>query len=193
MQSIDESRLESDLEYRFNYLAEFIGFGPEDAALIQASAPHLGPRIPELVQNTYDHLLAYDATARHFLLRQDGFAGQPPEDMSELDASHPQVRFRMEHLSRYFTHLFGRSYDAKMILYLDTVGKMHTARAGNASIVVPLVQMNALLGLLSDVLTASIAEWQLSPEQKMATTRAFQKLMWIQNDLINRHYCCPGE
>jgi len=30
MKRIDEQRLENDLAYRFQYLQEFIGFGPED-------------------------------------------------------------------------------------------------------------------------------------------------------------------
>src|SRR5688500_4143634 len=34
---IDEPRLESDLSYRFGYLAEFMGFGPDDIATIHAS------------------------------------------------------------------------------------------------------------------------------------------------------------
>ena len=42
MQTIDEPRLESDAQYRYQYLCEFIGFDAEDAALIQAFAPHLG-------------------------------------------------------------------------------------------------------------------------------------------------------
>ena len=52
MQHIDEPKLESDPQYRYEYLADFIGFGQEDARRIQAFAPHLGPRIPELVEQT---------------------------------------------------------------------------------------------------------------------------------------------
>ncbi|MBP90621.1 MAG: hypothetical protein CMJ64_28580 [Planctomycetaceae bacterium] len=188
MQQIDEVRLETDLQYRYDYLADFIGFGPEEVSLIQASAPHLGPRIPELVEKTYQKLLSYDTTARHFVPRQDGYDGDVPVDIAALSATHPQIQFRKDHLNRYFMQLIGRSYDAKMVLYLDMVGKMHTPRAGNASIDVPLVQMNALMGLLSDTLMQSIAEWPVDTATVMRTARAFNKLLWIQNDLINRHY-----
>ncbi|MBC8353177.1 MAG: protoglobin family protein [Planctomycetes bacterium] len=188
MQQIDEERLETDLQYRYDYLVEFIGFGPGDVSLIQSSAPHLGPRIPELVEKTYHRLLSYDATARHFVPRQDGYDGDVPTDIAALSATHPQVQFRKDHLNRYFMQLIGRSYDAKMVLYLDMVGKMHTPKAGSASIDVPLVQMNALMGLLSDTLMQSIAEWPLDAPTAMRTAQAFNKLLWIQNDLINRHY-----
>lgn len=188
MQSIDEARLETDAQYRFDYLAEFMGFGPEDAALIQASAPFLGPLIPQLVDKTYEKLLSYDATARHFVPRQAGYDGPLPGDLAHLTATHPQIRFRKEHLSRYFMQLLGRSYDGKMVQYLDMVGKMHTPKAGSKEIDVPLVQMNALMGLLADTLTDVISQQPLDAATSLRTMRAFQKLLWIQNDFINRHY-----
>lgn len=188
MQHIDEARLESDPQYRYDYLADFIGFGPDDIKRIQAAAPQIGPRIGELVDKTYEKLLSYDATARHFVPKQHGFEGEPPFDLAALDASHPQIQFRKDHLNRYFLALIGRAYDAKMVQYLDMVGKIHTARAGNGEISIPLVQMNALMGLLSDVLAEALIESPLAPEATLKTIRALNKLMWIQNDFISRHY-----
>ena len=188
MQTIDEARLETDLQYRYEYLAEFIGFGPADAALIQGFAPHLGPRIGDLVEKTYTKLLNYDATARHFVPRQHGYEGDVPENLADLTANHPQIRFRKDHLNRYFMQLIGRSYDAKMVQYLDMVGRMHTPLAGSKGIVVPLVQMNALMGLLSDAIMEAVAESPLDGTKTLQTQRAFNKLLWIQNDFITRHY-----
>lgn len=188
MKTIDEARLDTDSQYRYEYLAEFIGFGAADAALIQAFAPHIGPRIGELVEKTYTKLLGYDATARHFVPRQHGYGGDVPEGVADLTASHPQIRFRKDHLNRYFMQLIGRSYDAKMVQYLDMVGKMHTPHAGSKAILVPLVQMNALMGLLSDAIMEAIAESPLDSAKRLQTQRAFNKLLWIQNDFITRHY-----
>ncbi|MEI7688539.1 MAG: protoglobin family protein [Planctomycetota bacterium] len=187
MKTIDEARLETDLGYRFQYLAEFIGFGPEDHAAIQTAAMDLGPMIPQLVDATYDKLLAYDATARHFLPRQAGCDGPLPRSLDDLSGSAP-IQFRKEHLGRYLMQLLGRSFDSKMAIYLDMVGKMHTKNAGNAEIHVPLVQMNALMGLLSDVLSNAISQMPLDVASMLKTIRAFQKLLWIQNDFIARHY-----
>ncbi len=188
MQSIDETRLETDLQYRYEYLAGFMGFNSEDAALIQAIAPLLGPLIPQLVERTYEKLLCYDATSRHFVPRQAGYEGPLPGSVANLTQAHPQIRFRKEHLSRYFMQLLGRSYDAKMVQYLDMVGKMHTPKAGNKEIDVPLVQMNALMGLLADTLTEVISQQPLDGAISIRTLRAFHKLLWIQNDFITRHY-----
>jgi hypothetical protein len=188
MQTIDEARLETDPQYRYEYLAEFIGFGQADAALIQGFAPHLGPRIGDLVEKTYTKLLSYDATARHFVPRQHGYEGDVPGNLTDLTANHPQIRFRKDHLNRYFMQLIGRSYDAKMVQYLDMVGRMHTPLAGSKGIVVPLVQMNALMGLLSDAIMEAVAESPLDAAKTLQTQRAFNKLLWIQNDFITRHY-----
>lgn len=188
MQTIDEVKLEADPLYRYEYLADFIGFGANDAALIQAFAPHVGPRIGELVEKTYEKLLSYDATARHFVPKQHGCKAGAAESLADLDMNHPQIQFRKDHLNRYFMSLIGRSYDAKMVQYLDMVGKIHTPAAGNKQIVVPLVQMNALMGLLSDTLMNAIAESTLESDKKLKTQRAFSKLLWIQNDFVSRHY-----
>lgn len=188
MKHLDEQQLQSDCEQRYAFLSEFIQFGAEDVRRIQASAPHIGPRIGEMVDKTYTQLLAFDATAKHFLPKQHGFEGESPTDLTELNANHPQIQFRKDHLNRYFVALIGRAYDGKMIQYLDMVGKIHTPQAGNREINVPLYQMNALLGLLSDIITEVLIESPLNTDDTLQTIRAFQKLLWIQNDFISRHY-----
>ena len=188
MQTIDEGRLESDAAYRFGYLAGFMGFGEEDIAAIHASASHLAPKVAGLVDAVYVKLFDYDATKRHFVPRQEGYEGPTPENIAALTLDHPLIAFRKQHLGRYLEALVTRPYDAKMVAYLDMVGKMHTDKAGNADLRVPLVQMNALLGFVADALTATILGLGLPAETQARTLRAFGKVLWIQNDLIGRHY-----
>lgn len=188
MQQINEARLESDLAYRFQYLAEFMGFGPEDIAAIHAVAPALAPLVPTLVDAVYTKLNTYDATWRHFLPRQHGYEGPVPQDMAELTQDHPLIQYRKQHLARYLTNLVTKPYDSKMVAYLDMVGKMHTPKAGSQEIDVPLIQMNALLGFVADALLATLTGLGLERQQEVRTLRAFNKLLWLQNDLVNRHY-----
>ncbi len=188
MRHIDEDQLESDLQYRYEFLADFIGYGPEDAQLILASGPYLGPLIPQLVEATYTKLLAFNATARHFVPRQSGYTGDLPASLDDLTTTHPQIQFRKEHLARYLMQILTRSTDRKLAVYLDMVGKIHTPKAGSGEIDVPLVQMNALMGLLAITLTETIMTQISDTQLAMRTMRAFEKLMWIQNDFINRHY-----
>jgi hypothetical protein len=185
---IDEDRLEADLGYRFGYLAEFMGFGPKDVAAIHGAAPALAPLVPSLVETVYHKLASYDATWRHFVPRQFGYDGEAPQRLEDLTQDHPQIKYRKEHLARYLASLVTRPYDGKMVAYLDMIGKIHTPNAGSADITVPLVQMNALMGFVSDALTATILSLSLDRATEAATLRAFNKLLWVQNDLITRHY-----
>jgi len=188
MKHIDEAILEDDVNYRFQFVADFIGFDAEDVKAIHAAAGYLAPLIPSIVDQTYERLLAYDATARHFVPRQHGYEGPVPSSLESLRTDHPQIQFRKEHLSRYLMRLIGHAYNDKMVAYLDMTGKMHTPKAGNKDIDVPLVQMNALLGLVSDGLLSAIFELDIDAQVKARTLRAFNRLLWIQNDLVTRHY-----
>jgi hypothetical protein len=192
MKKIDELRLEDDLGYRFEYVSEFIGLGEDDVAAVLESAEHLAPIVPALVDAVYDKLHQYDATWRHFVPRQHGYEGDVPEKVEELTMDHPQIKFRKEHLGRYLARLVTGPYDPKMILYLDMVGKMHTPATGNKALDVPLVQMNALLGFVADAVTATIFSLEIPCEKKQRMIRAFGKLLWVQNDLINRHYAAQA-
>lgn len=188
MKTIDEPKLETDLGYRYQYLAEFMGFTPDDVATIHAAAPALAPLVPGLVDAVYAKLYTYNATWRHFVPRQHGYQGDVPVDIAQLTPDHPQIKFRKEHLSRYLVNLVTKPYDGKMVEYLDMVGKIHTDKAGSKQIHVPLVQMNALMGFVADAFTATILGLKLDKATEAKTLRAFGKLLWLQNDLIVRHY-----
>jgi len=191
MKTIDEARLETDLMYRVGYLTEFMGFDDGDVAALHGSAPLLAPLVPGLVDAVYDKLFEYDATKRHFVPRQSGYEGAVPESIDALAQDHAMIEFRKQHLGRYLASLVTRPYDGKMMEYLDMVGKMHTPKAGSKTLDVPLVQMNALMGFVADAVTATILGLNLDRDTEVRTLRAFGKVLWIQNDLINRHYQAP--
>ena len=188
MKRIDEQRLEEDTLYRVGYLSEFMGFGTEDIAAIHGAASHLAPLVPGIVDAVYEKLFSYDATKRHFVPRQSGYTGPVPESLESLTQDHEMIQFRKGHLGRYLAALVTREYDGKMINYLDMVGKMHTPKAGSEELDVPLVQMNALLGFVADALVNVIFGLGLDRQTEIRTVGAFNKLLWIQNDLITRHY-----
>jgi hypothetical protein len=188
MKVINEALLESDLGQRFRYLAEFMEFGPADVEAIHGAASKLAPLVPALVDAVYDKLHSYTATWRHFVPKQHGYEGPLPTNLNELPMDHPQIKFRKQHLARYLVALVTKPYDGSMVAYLDMVGKIHTPKAGSKDLNVPLVQMNALMGFVSDALVATVLSLGLPRETEVKTLRAFCKLLWLQNDLITRHY-----
>ncbi len=185
---VDEARLEDDTAYRFGYVAGFIGFGEDDVAAIHAAAPRLAPLVPGLVDAVYEKLFSTDATKRHFVPRQSGWEGAVPVGLDGLRLDHPMVVFRKQHLSRYLVKLVTAPYDEVLVGYLNHVGKIHTPAAGSPDLDVPLVQMDALMGFVSQALTATILGLNLERAAEQRTLLAFTKLLWIQNDLIVRHY-----
>ena len=185
---IDEHRLQKDLGYRFGYLTDFVGFGADDVAVIHALAPLLAPLVPALVDAVYVQLFRFDSTKRHFVPAQFGYEGPIPLDVETLTLDHPQIQYRKAHLAGYLKKLVTGEYDAKMVGYLDMVGKIHTPKAGNQNIAVPLVQMNVLMGFVSDALLNTILGLDLDAAAKTAAVRSINKLLWLQNDLIARHY-----
>ena len=188
LKHIDEAKLESDLAYRVEYLMEFMSFGEDDISTVHAAAPAVAPLVDTLVDAVYDKLFEYDCTKRHFVPRQSGYEGDVPPDLASLTLDHEQIKFRKNHLANYLKKLVTAEYDAKMLSYLDMVGKIHTTKAGSDTIDVPLVQMNALMGFVSDALIKAIAGLGLDHDAEIQAIRSFSKLLWIQNDLISRHY-----
>ncbi len=188
LRQIDESRLESDLAYRFEFLTEFIGFDAEDIATIHASAELLAPIVPTLVDAVYEKLFQYDATKRYFLARDQGYEGPVAADLDSLTLDDQQIGFRKQHLTNYLVKLVSAEYDEKLVAYLDLVGGTHTPGSGSPKINVPLVQMNALMGFVNDAIMATILGFEINAEAKAQALLAFGKLLWIQNDLILRHY-----
>ena len=186
--TIDEPRLETDVAYRVEFLTKFMGLGADDLALVHEAASHLAPLVPTLVDAVYDRLISFDATKRHFVPRQHGYDGAVPTDLASLTLDHEQIAFRKQHLAHYLVKLVTAEYDLKMLQYLDWVGKIHTHKAGNPAIVIPVVQIDALFGFVNDALIATIFSLPLDQDKKLAMARAFTKLLWVQADLFVRHY-----
>nr|CAG4708783.1 unnamed protein product [Naegleria fowleri] len=207
MQTIEENKLFTDLHYRFDYVCKFVGFGPEDIEAIHNSASVLAPLVPTVVDLVYVKLFSFDVTKKVFLVRNDQFKGEMEKTLDELsDTKSEQIKFRKDMLSKYLVKLVTADYSSKgFINYLDWVGKIHTAKAGNKDIIVDYIHCNALFGYVSDVILGAIAKCdQLSEEQRVKTILAFNKLFWIQNDLFAKYYvdddcrhgvntekCCP--
>src|SRR5690606_20431047 len=105
MKRIDEARLESDLQYRVDYLAVFMGSSADDVAAIHGAASVLAPVVPTLVDAVYDKLFGYDATKRPFVPRQSGYDGELPEDLESRGRDHEMIEFRKTHLARYLVTL----------------------------------------------------------------------------------------
>src|SRR6478735_5972298 len=55
----------------FRYMAEYVGFTPDDAAVIRQTRPIIAKHQPDIVSDFYTHLLRYPFT-RELFLQSDG-------------------------------------------------------------------------------------------------------------------------
>lgn len=103
-------------------------------------------------------------------------ASRTPQQLNT--ATSPAVRCENSRLSERLDHL-------------GKVGPRHLSRRGNPRLLVPLVQMNALMGFVSDALLSAVLALGLERATEVRTLRALNRLLWLQNDLITRHYQQP--
>ncbi|KAF5384784.1 hypothetical protein D9615_000886 [Tricholomella constricta] len=195
MQHIDPATLEH-LPTRIQYLRDFVGFTHEDAAALHAAKPVIAPLVPVLVDAVYTKLLSFDITSKAFVPRQTGYTGAAPTRLEDLNQDHPQIKFRKDFLAGYLVKLVTLKYETDSAWeYLDKVGLMHTGVAGFAhrskkpGLRVEFIHCALLLGFVEDLLVEAVATHpDLDFDMKTAVIRAFNKVLWIQNDLFARHY-----
>ncbi|ORZ31692.1 Protoglobin-domain-containing protein [Catenaria anguillulae PL171] len=194
MKSIDRDRLYTDLMYRVGYVAEFIGFGPEDHKLIYESAPLIEPLVPVLVDAVYAKLFEYEITAESFAHRMQGYDGKVIHNVKDLSQKTDQIKFRKNKLKNYLLKVVtGMDNVAELIPYLDWVGLIHTANKGKTtSIHVEYIHCNALLAFVNSAFLNVIAGLPLSDEKKLKTQDAYTKMLWLQNDLFAMYYVTDG-
>ncbi|KAL1914868.1 uncharacterized protein VTP21DRAFT_7784 [Calcarisporiella thermophila] len=202
MEYIDESKLESDLQYRFAYVSKFVGFGEKDIKMIKNAATFLEPLVPVIVDKVYEKLFSFDVTKKVFLIRNEGFAGDLPDTLEHLTLESDQIQFRKNFLEKYLKKLVTGNYNENFIKYLDWVGKIHVDTPDKKSrINVNYIHVNALFGFvhasLEDIILSSTKSRNpgsidaLDDEIAHKTVCAFSKLLWIQNDLFAKYYCTP--
>jgi len=193
MQHISREKLYTDLQYRFDYVSKFVNFGKEDIEAIKASAPLVAPLVSTIVDAVYAKLFSFDITKEIFLKRGNGFEGSLEENLASLKLEGEQVRFRKDMLTKYLTKLVTAEYNESFIKYLDFVAKIHTSKAGSKAISVEYIHVNALLGYVEDIVLDALLSAQINDDVKKRTIRAFNKLLWIQNDLFARNYVTDGQ
>ena len=187
---IDSDRLAADLRYRFDYVAKFLHFTSDDIALLNDIAPIVFPLIPVISDTVYRKLFSFDITKQYFLIRNEGFEGFLPKATHGVTLDCPQMELRKDMLSMYLKRvLTQRDWNDTFLQYLSQVGKIHTNKAGAASINVNYLHINALLGYLEHLLIDVL--WNadnLGDNTKHAMIMTVNKFFWIQNDFFTMHY-----
>jgi hypothetical protein len=202
MQHIDGALITTDLPARMRYLQSFLQWDPaKDGPLIEACKPVLVPLLKDVVDAVYDHLLKYDITAATFAPKQSATEASTADvDVHDLNAEHPNIKFRKDFLKGYLVRLVSNhdwSPESKFWAYIDMVGKAHTGtldsglkhRQGKPPLFVEYRDVNLLLGWVENAVTDIVMGVEaLDIKTKVDILKALNKYWWLQNDLFARHY-----
>ncbi|KAL9618944.1 MAG: hypothetical protein Q9160_006408 [Pyrenula sp. 1 TL-2023] len=208
MHHISPSSL-AHLSSRVSYLQSFLTFdSTTDGPSLTSSAEVLRPVLSQLLDAVYTNLLSFDITAKSFAPKQQTheadikYAGGNTK-VEELSLDHENIKFRRDFLKGYLLKILSTkdwSPQSPIWDYLDKVGIMHTGnpsapgfahRGKKPSLRVEYMHMGLLLGFVEQavagvVLSTEAEGWDTKKKGNVLV--AWNKLVWIQNDLFARHY-----
>ncbi|KAK6528096.1 hypothetical protein TWF281_009350 [Arthrobotrys megalospora] len=184
MEHVDRTELYTSLPVRIQFLHSFLEFGPEDVAALIAGQKYVKALIPAIVNIVYKKLLKYDITARVFTTRNSRDEGPVTAWATEDSA---QIMHRKMFLRWYLTKLNSDCTRMEYWEYLDKVGLMHVGKGRKNPLHVEYIFLGACLGFIQDAMfEAILSHPRLELYRKIALIKALGKVIWIQNDLMER-------
>jgi hypothetical protein len=180
MSTSEEERVPpgADLERYLRGLAEFVGLGEADAAVIRASAPAVLKHEEALTAALYEHFLRFPETARFFL----GPDGAP--DRTRIDRrKHSLARWLRETAQAALTHDFA--------YYLLSIGLAHSHRDYGPGGKIPPQFMVAAMSLTQTALAGIFRDELGDPEKALAAAVAWNKLLLLHLNVLLIGYLLP--
>lgn len=172
----DQQEVEDAGRY-FRYMAEFVGFGPEDADAIRRSGLIVEKHLPAIIGRFYTNLLQYPPT-RKFFTKADGTVD---EDYLQL---------RMYHQANFWRRSAGGVYDDDYAHFIDYVGRAHTSRGADPRLYIKERYVIGMVGFVQhaiiDALQRELNEYD--PELEIAGIKAWNKLCMVILEMLARAY-----
>jgi nitrite reductase/ring-hydroxylating ferredoxin subunit/hemoglobin-like flavoprotein len=161
----------------FRYMAEFVGFKPDDAETIRRTKPIIEKHLPDIVSRFYSHLLRYPPT-RQWFLKSDGTIDN---DYLEL---------RMRHLTNFWVRTAEGVFDDEYAGYVDYVGRAHTSHGADPKIYIAERYVIGQVGFMSHAISDAIMrELQpADPDIAYQAEEAWDNLMMVLLEMLSRAY-----
>ncbi|CAF5040351.1 unnamed protein product, partial [Rotaria magnacalcarata] len=162
MDHVDADKLNTDLRYRFDYVAKFLNFTKTDIQLLNTVAPKLVPLVPTAVDAIYDKLFSFDVTKGVFAKHKVNFQGATADPPDSLNLTAERIAALKESLDKYLKKVLTQEeWDDGFLGYLSHLGKVHANKADSKNIDVNYIHMNATLGLSEHILIDAILNHDL--------------------------------
>jgi nitrite reductase/ring-hydroxylating ferredoxin subunit/hemoglobin-like flavoprotein len=159
----------------FRYMAEFVGFTPQDAERVHSTRPIIELYIHEIVSQFYTHLLRYPPT-RRFFMKKDGTLDQP------------YLELRMKHLANFWLRTASGIYDDDYARYVDYVGRAHTSHGADPHIYIAERYVIGQVGFIQHAIGEILNKELGQTEEAQAVSEAWDKLMMVLLEMLSRAY-----
>lgn len=167
----------SDAAQYFRNMAEFVGFGTEEAEAIKETRLIIEKYIPNIVGRFYSQLLSYPPTRKIFL-KKDG----------SLDQDYLQLR--MHHLTNFWRRTAAGIYDEDYARFVDYVGRAHTSHGADPKIFIPERYVIGQIGLVQHAISEALHHElnQVDPGLEGRASRAWNLLLMVILEMLARAY-----
>ena len=161
----------------FQFMAEFIGFTPEDAATIRETRFIIEKYIPTIVADFYTNLLRYPATRRIFLKKN----GTLDQDYLEM---------RMHHQAGFWRRTASGVFDEDYARFVDYVGRAHTSQGADPKIYIAERYVMGMVGFVQNRIAEALAAelHHLDPDLELRGIKAWNRLMMVLLETLARPY-----
>jgi len=161
----------------FRYIAEFVGFKPEDAEIIRQTKPIIEQHLSDIVSKFYAHLLRYPPTRQWFL---------KPDNTIDQD----YLELRMRHLTNFWLRTADAVFDDEYARYVDYVGRAHTSHGADPKIYIAERYVIGQVGFMSHAISDVIIKdlHPTDPDFAFRAEEAWDNLMMVLLEMLSRAY-----
>jgi hypothetical protein len=167
----------ADLPRKIRELAEFVGFGEDDARAVRRTAPLVLAHEEPITAALYEHFLQHPQAAR-FFLRDDG-----TPDIERIER-------RKHSLGRWLRESAEAALGTDTVYYFLGVGLSHSHRTWGRGGAVPADLMVGAMSLTQTGLT-HLFEANMPAPEALAAAIAWNKLLMIQLSVLLIGYLLP--
>jgi nitrite reductase/ring-hydroxylating ferredoxin subunit/hemoglobin-like flavoprotein len=161
----------------FRYMADFVGFGKEDAEAIRKSSLIVEKHLPTIIGNFYSNLLQYPQT-RKFFLKSDGTVDQE------------YLQLRMYHQANFWRRTAGGVYDDEYAGFVDYVGRAHTSRGADKNIFIEEQFVIGMVGFVQHAIISALIQelHEYNDDLERQAIKAWNKICMVLLEILARAY-----
>jgi nitrite reductase/ring-hydroxylating ferredoxin subunit len=175
--NIPDPRRVQDAGQYFHYMAQFVGFTPDDSSAIRQSALVVEKHLPAIIGRFYTNLLQYPPT-RKFFLKRDG----------SLDEDYLQLR--MFHQANFWRRAAGGEYDDEFAHFVDYVGRAHTSHGADPRLYIAERYVIGMVGFVQHAIIEALHRelHEYDPDLQLRASKAWNKLCMVILEMLARAY-----